>query len=133
MKLRTIGSGRWKVFAICDDDGSCQILDFLQNLQPESLSRRMLSLLEQKVPANGPPHNEEISKYLDDKILEFRKSAHDGKQLRVLWFYDKGQIIICTQAFVKAERTPPGAIDTAKDLKNKYIYARENNAIEIIK
>ena len=102
MNLLRIAKAKWDVLAVLSDDGNhCPMLDLLQDIQPRSLSNKMLSLLRDIVPNNGPPKNEEACKPLTDEdgLFEFRKRAGSGPQLRVLWFYDKGRIVICTNAF----------------------------------
>ncbi len=40
---------------------------------------------------SGPPRDEEKSKLLREKIYEFRTKGG----LRLLWFYDAGNVVIC--------------------------------------
>ena len=120
MKLVQIARLAWQVLAICDDRGDCQVLDFLEDMDSESLSTRMHSLLAGNVSQNGPPKNENISKHLNDGIHEFKRGPKTGKKLRVLWFYDKNRVVVCTNAFTKGERkTPPGMIEQAKKDKEE--------------
>lgn len=100
----------------------------------KSLSKRMLAILKDYVPTEGPPkQNREISKPLRDGIHEFRRGPKKGKKLRVLYFYDKGQIIVGTHAFLKAERTKPGVIDQAIAQEREYMAAKKLGKIEVIK
>lgn len=90
-------------------------------------------LLAQDLPAHGPSHNEDISKYLDGSIYEFRKTPRRGPALRVLWFYDAGRIVVCTHGFWKTTpRTPLAELDKARRLRIDYLFAKRRNALRII-
>jgi len=94
----------------------------------------MLVLLHQHLPAHGPVHNEDISKHLDDGIYEFRKTPRRGPALRVLWFYDEGRVIVCTQGYWKTtQRTPPGEIEKARRLRSDYLLAKRMNSLRVIR
>ena len=95
MVLYPISSGIWEVYAVCDDNGNCAVLDELVRLEggnktDKSLAAKMRHLLEQWVPTrmDGPrTHNENISKKLADNIFEFKKGQKKGPKIRVFWFY----------------------------------------------
>lgn len=108
------------------------MLDFLDDLDAPYHAARdgMLALLTRNVPANGPPR-EPLSKHLGDGIYEFRKQPK-GKKLRVVYFFDKGQVVICTSAFTKAERTPPAEIDRAKRFRSEYHQAKTHGDLQIL-
>ena len=78
--------------------------------------------------------NEDISKHLDDGIYEFRKTPRRGPALRVLWFYDEGRVIVCTQGYWKTtQRTPPGEIEKARRLRSDYLLAKRMNSLRVIR
>lgn len=93
---------------------------------------RLLADLQERVPNHGPLHNSEASKPLRDKILEFREPTKKGGTLRVLYFYDKGHVVVCANGILKkSERTPDDLIDAAVAPKAEYDAARLRNEIEI--
>jgi phage-related protein len=134
MNLLTLGRGRWHVLAVCDDRGQCEVLDFLEALCSDGERQRkhalaMLALLEQSIPEDGPPRAGERSGSLGDDIFEFRSVAGE---FRVLWFYDKGKVIVCTHAFKKSEqRTDPAEIKRAKRIKRDYELARDRDQLAV--
>jgi Phage derived protein Gp49-like (DUF891) len=83
-------------------------------------AKRMVALLMEDLPANGPRGN--LSKHLDEHILEFRRGPKHGKQLRVTYFYGSGRrVIVCARWFFKREKTPPGEIHKAIELRDEYL------------
>lgn len=70
-------------------------------------------------PAKLIPEQE--SKDLGDGLYEFRRRPKSGAHLRVIWFYDKGRMVVCTHTFTKARRkTPPNEITKAQKIRERY-------------
>lgn len=134
MKLVRIARDLWDVLAIMDHRGHCQVLDFLETLAPnyEAAKRRMLELLEVRLPNSGPPvQNTVISKPLGGGIFELRRQPK-GRKLRVVYFYDSSFRIVCTSAFTKAETTPQIEIESARFLLRLYREAKFRNELIIL-
>jgi hypothetical protein len=122
MKLVRIACDLWDVLAVLDPRDRCQVLDFLDGRSPAQ--RFFLRFLRTRLPVEGPPaHNTDLCKPLSEGIFEFRRQPK-GPKLRVLFFYDGGCRIVCTNAFRKAERTPREEIDLARDLRRRYFRAK---------
>lgn len=122
MKLVRIGRAQWDVLAVLDQRDRCQVLDFLDGRS--TAQRFFLRFLRTRLPVEGPPaHNTDLCKPLGGGIFEFRRQPK-GPKLRVLFFYDDGCRIVCTNAFHKAERTPRAEVELARDLRRKYFRAR---------
>ncbi len=87
----------------------------------------MLQLLD-RVSRTGPRElNDDISHLLDDDIFEFIRG-----QVRVLWFYDSGKVIVCCQALVKkSKKIPRRDIDHAKDVRSTYLAAKQAKTLQI--
>jgi Phage derived protein Gp49-like (DUF891) len=112
MRLRPVRLKVWRIYAVCSERGNCELLDFLEGLEGQLAKNagRMRDLLN-RVSESGPPRNTEISHDLDKRkgIWEFIQG-----DLRVLWFYDEGKLIICSHGIVKKQRrTPRSEIDRA--------------------
>jgi phage-related protein len=123
MKLVRIAREQWDVLAVLDDRGRCQVLDFLMGAGQSAAQRVMLVFLRFRLPAEGPSHSAALCKSLGNGIFEFRRQPK-GPKLRVLFFYDDGYRIVCTNAFCKAERTPRAEVELARDLRRQYFSAK---------
>lgn len=120
------------MLAVADDDWGCELLDVLQTPSETNLGARMLALLREYVPANGPPRNAEISKGLGKGRFEFRRQPRKGAALRVLYFFDRGQIIVCSGAFwKKTDRTPAAELKRIDDTMAAYAAALRQGQLEI--
>lgn len=131
MELVRIGrpGSRFKVLATCDARGECSVLDFLENLGRSEVKLRdaVLAFLRERVAEHGPPTNDEQCKELEDGILEFKKGP-----VRILWFWDAGQMVLCTHAFRKrTQKTPRGEIDRARLVRNNYQAAKQSKNLVI--
>lgn len=86
----------------------------------------MLQLLE-RVAAEGPPRNTEVSHKIQGDIWEFIKG-----RLRVFWFYDKGKVVVCTHGMVKkTQKTPRNEIQQAVQWHQAYMAARDAGQLKI--
>ena len=121
--------GKFQLLAVCRDRGECLLLDFLNGLEADLANDRdkMLGVLERSA-INGPDkHNTEVSRPLGFGIYEFKRG-----NLRVLWFYDSGRVIVCTHGFVKkGQKTPRQQIDTAQRHMERYLTAKGENTLEV--
>jgi hypothetical protein len=120
MDLLRIGHGAWTVLTILDSNGDSKVLDLLEaNGAP---GERILADLQRFIPERGPPKNKEASKPLRDKILEFREPVTKGGTLRVLWFYDEGNVVVCANSELKKkDKTSATLIDAAIADRNRYL------------
>ena len=132
MKLLQIGRDRWTVLVVADHQWSSDLLTVLQTPSETNLGARMLALLREYVPTNGPPRNKEISKDLGGGRFEFRRQPSKGAALRVLYFFDKGQIIVCSNAFwKKTDKTPPMELKRIDDTMAAYEAAKRRGQLEV--
>lgn len=77
----------------------------------------------------GPPRDEEKSKLLREGIFEFRTKGG----LRLLWFYDEGNVVICVNGYIKqGQKTPNAEIDAAIRWKNNYFTAKRAGTLREI-
>jgi hypothetical protein len=123
MRLVRIAREQWDVLAVVDDRGRCQVIELLMGAGQSAAQRSMLWFLRSRLPAEGPPRSVELCKSLGDGLFELRRQPK-GPKLRVLFFYDDGHRIVCTNAFYKAERTPRTEVRLARDLKRLYFRAK---------
>jgi phage-related protein len=130
MYLFIVSKGFYTVCAAGRGPGHCELLEFLQGLEPnlQKDCDRVLALFG-KVAREGPPRNEEISHQIKGKLFEFIQG-----RLRVLWFYDEGRLIICTGGFVKkGQKTPRSEIEHAIQVMSEYFEDKKRGEIRICK
>jgi phage-related protein len=134
MKLVRIARGLWDVLAVLDTRDCCQVLDFIAELGAnyDAAKRALIRVLRVDLPLNGPPtHNVDQCKPLGGGIFEIRRQPK-GQKLRVLFFYDDGSRIVCTNAFAKAERTPRTELKLARELRGRYMTAKFRRKLQIV-
>lgn len=120
--VEVLKGARYAVLAWGTDD-ACDLQSFLSGLQANGNSdaTHLLNLIK-TTAERGAPRNPKQCKLLEDQIFEFK--APNGS--RVLWFYFKGALVICSHGFVKKkQKTPRGEIDRAKRVRDEF--RREND------
>ena len=139
MRLVRIARGVWEVQSVADSRGRC-VIEKLVDLAggPEALAaatqagklnadqrmvKRMLAIIQEDVPANGPPRNSQLSLPLQDNVFEFRIGwgGKKGPVLRVTYFFGKERkVVVCANVFKKrgeARKVKDDAIST----RNQYL------------
>ena len=128
-KLPTNGK-IWQIYAVCSDRGDCHVKEFLSNQPPNLTTNRdsLIALLDY-VSESGPQRlPDDICHKIVDDIWQFTKG-----NLRLVWFYDAGKLIISTHGFVKkTQKTPKIEIKRAKEAKMLYFKAKEQNTLVVI-
>lgn len=100
------------------EDGSEPVREFIQGLNIK-LRAKVLSDLE-RLAMIGNELREPRSKHLQDGIFELR-TMQGSNIVRLLYFYDRGQMVIVTNGFVKkTQRTPRSEIDLALRRRDEY-------------
>ena len=108
-------------FDFASYNGTIPMIDFLDSL---SIKERVLifknieKLMEYK--NNNYSLSPKFTKYLRDGIFELKVELQN-KTSRSLYFYEKDQMIIFTNGFIKkTQKTPPKEIEKAKAIKEAY-------------
>ena len=109
------------------NEGECLIEEFLVDLKSHSHNdwKRIVAMIARTAEL-GPPHDEEQCRALEGDRAEglFEFKTRGG--VRVLWFYDRGSIIICTHGFIKKrQKTPAGEIERAREIRRRYFEERQ--------
>ena len=113
---------KFKIVFYSEENGDKPLGDFIRSLRPSLKAKVVgdLHLLEEF----GIYAREPLSKSLGDGIFELR-TVEGGDTVRILFFFDDGRIILCTNGFVKKRRqTPKNEIELAKKRRARY-YARK--------
>lgn len=131
----TTDSGPWIIRAACNDRKECQLLRFLSELSTQYQgSRESLQALLKSI-ADGSRNPQLLP---EDKchLIDSRHGIWEficGK-IRVLWFYDREKIILCSNAFLKqTNKTPKPEIDLAIANKIRYETDKKSNKINILR
>ncbi|MBR1488854.1 MAG: type II toxin-antitoxin system RelE/ParE family toxin [Bacteroidales bacterium] len=92
-------------------------LDFYNALDPGSQEKIDYALMLLK---NQSRISTKFMKYLADGIFELRASSR-GNTYRILFFFDKGDIVVLLNGFQKkTTKTPRQSLELAKQLKREY-------------
>jgi len=103
------------------ENDSCQVLDFLEYLREngDSDAERLENLM-MRIADNGVTHNKLHSNPLSENIYEF-KAPKTG---RILYFYDKNYLIICSHGFKgkkgNEKKFIKGQIEIAERIRDDY-------------
>lgn len=104
----------FKVIFYKDDQGNSPVEEFLVELSGtnEALFNQATKAIE-KIK-NRAHHKEPLSKYLEPGLLELRVMAGTDI-LRIIYTFEKGQIIILLHSFIKKQqKTPAGELAVAR-------------------
>ena len=88
---------RFEIRAWSDDDQNVPLLDFLSDLRANGNPDyfRLLSLIS-RTAREGITGNKQHVRSIGDDIFEFKAT---GNASRILFFYDRSRLIICTHGF----------------------------------
>lgn len=109
-------------------DGTKPVGEFIKSLNLKMKAKVVadLHILEEY----GNMAREPLSKELNDGIFEIR-TIEGNDIVRILYFFDKGRIIIATNGFVKKQqKTPKKEIDLAKQRRMDYYSRKEAGTYE---
>jgi Phage derived protein Gp49-like (DUF891) len=149
MRLVRIGRGFWEVQSVADSRGRT-VIDKLVALgggeeaiatalrtgktsADQRMVIRMLGVLQNDVPANGPPKNSQLSQPLGDGVFEFRIGwgGKKGPVLRVTYFYGTGRrVVVCANAVKKRGEARKVKADAVETL-DQYLRDQANGNIQI--
>jgi phage-related protein len=114
--------------AMGDADG-CPLHDFFTDLAKSNSKEfgKTVAFLE-RVADHGPPVNKEKCRYFrNEKAFELKPGG-----VRVMAFWDGGQMIICSHAFLKKSRkTPKRELTRLKTAKEDYFVAKQNDELVV--
>lgn len=120
----------WTVYSVCSDNGTSTIeslIDEYGERREKDVARLIYQLDRVSSLGPGKLNSDDVHDF-GDGLWQVR--AHD---LRVMWFYDKGSVVICTHGFLKLfGKTKKSDIKKAKKLKDEYFEAKKNGKIEIL-
>ena len=111
-----------------DENGRdrCATLAFFKEhaqLRPKEFDK--LSALLQRVADEGPPHDSEKFKELkgEDGLCEFKTSGG----LRLLCFWDEGNLIVTTHGYLKdKQKAPKRELQAAQNKRRDYFAAKQS-------
>jgi len=127
IRLKPIARSQWTLYAVCSDRGECPLEIFLADRSQLGNDKdRMLRRLE-AMAAHGPQFLPDVSHQIEPDIWQTEQG-----RLRILWFYDRGRVIVCSHGFVKKTRkTPESERSRARQLLWEYRSAKAAGEIRI--
>lgn len=122
----------WKVYAICQDSGECDLRTFLDDLTGDYRKYAVKTVAAMDdISKRGP---EALTKFNSHQVDPLDKGVWQftvGK-IRVLFFYDDGKVIVCSHGFKKkTQKTPKSEQDAARRAKQIYLEDKKKNRLEI--
>ena len=100
--LKAVARSLWTLYAVCSARGECPLEAFLADRSQLGEDKdRMLRRLE-AMADHGPQYLPEISHQIEPDIWQTEQG-----RLRILWFYDRGRVIVCSHGFIKKTRKTP--------------------------
>jgi len=134
MYLFLIENEIWKIYGIGSSADRCEVLEGMEFLS-QNFERdvvKMVAILDRaaKTPEGPRCFPTEISHQVDKEssIWQFTSG-----RLRLLWFFDEGRVIICTNIFIKkGQKTPRKEKERAIKLKQQYFTAKRNDKLIVI-
>lgn len=119
---------RFKVDFYREADGSKPVGVFIKSLKVKMKAKVIANL--QLLEEYGNMAREPLSKELEDGIFELR-TVEGNDIVRILYFFDKGRMIIATNGFVKkTQKTPRSEIELAKKRRKDYYRRMEAGTYE---
>ena len=122
--------GSWKVYGVCDARGKCPIEEFFQPSAGDAQGKdkiRVLGHLGRMADSAFPVRNNEITHIVDRKDRIWQTAQGD---VRVLWFYDEGRVMILSHGFVKTtQETPRDELEIARRAARAYRMDKEREWI----
>lgn len=125
LRLKLITRGAWTLYAVCSPEGRCPLEEFLADRSELGGDKdRMLRRMEE-IAVRGPYYLPDISHQIEGEI----RQTEQGR-VRVLWFFDKGRLIICSHGFIKgSQKTPKHEKLIARRALEAYQSAKATNAL----
>ncbi len=106
-----------KVIFYQEDDGNVPVLQWLRSLQPKARSKCVVKI--ERLAALGHELRRPEADYLRDKIYELRVGLQ-GINYRILYFFHENTTAVLSHGIVKEKRVPPGEIEKAIKLREKF-------------
>lgn len=126
--VKVVVRSRWTVYAVCTARGTCPLEEFLgDHGQLGQDKDRMLRRLE-AIAEHGPQFLPEISHQIEPDLWQTEQG-----RVRILWFYDRDRVIVCSHGFIKRTRkTPEGEKAMARQALREYRWASAARKVRIL-
>jgi phage-related protein len=104
IRLKVIVRDRWTLYAVCAGRDLCPLEVFLADRTELGKDKdRMLRRLE-AIAEHGPQYLPDISHQIEPELWQTEQG-----RVRILWFYDRDRVIVCSHGFIKRTRKTPEA------------------------
>ena len=121
MRLEVIASDAWVVLSFVDSRGHCPVKEMLDDVQrTDPTAHAELAALVGRICRSGPPRDKRRSRHLEGGVYELKTP----RGLRLLYFFDRGRLIVCTELCRKPKpRELRALIRRAQGLRSDYLAA----------
>lgn len=129
IKVETYPRERFRIFACCDDEGGSEIDKIVEGCdKSQNKSIEKLAALFERAAIHGPRSlPEPKSHQIEGDIYQFR-----ADDIRILWFYDEGSIIVCAHGFIKkSNKTPKRDIRKASKNMAEYFEGKKKGTLVV--
>jgi len=128
VRIHKLKEGKLHTLYALGDGKTVATLDFLEEMSGKRRKEvdKLNALIERSLE-HGVPKNKQKCRTLGNGIYEFKTTGG----LRLVWFWDEGQMIICTHGFKKSsQKTPPGQRERALAKKADYFEAKASGTLQ---
>lgn len=125
--IHKLKEGKQYALYALGDGHRIETIDFLEEMASKKTKElNKLNALIERSLEHGIPQNKQKCRTLGNGIFEFKTTGG----LRLVWFWDEGQMIICTHGFKKTkQKTPRGQIERALAKKADYFEAKASGKL----
>lgn len=129
IKVHTYHRERFRIYACCDKEGTSEIdklVEACDNSQSKSIEK--LAATIERAALHGPKSiSSPRCHQIEGNIYQIRVD-----HIRILWFYDEGNIIICTHGFIKKQnKTPRREIEKANRIMARYFEEKKDRTLVV--
>lgn len=127
VRIHKLKEGKLHTLCALGDGKTVETLDFMEEMSGKRRREvdKLNALIDRSLE-HGIPKNKQKCRSLGNGIYEFKTTGG----LRLVWFWDEGQMIICTHGFQKkSQKTLRGQIERALARKADYFEAKASGKL----
>jgi phage-related protein len=126
--MRELRRGRSATIFAMGTNEDCQVLEFLKDLAESNGAEaaRTWALIDHTVEHGAPKNKEKCRFFAELKLFELKTRGG----VRIMAFWDKGKLIVCSHAFLKkSTKTPKRELVRAKEARKRYFDSKQRGRL----